>query len=110
MDAGQPGQDVDQQQEPRGHGGGERGHLQQRAAPATLLDAERAEHRVGGGRGRDRDGQRDEHGAAEAQQDEGVLALAEEHVLGGVRPVPHGAQAVAQGADPVDAGEKQRGQ
>ena len=53
-------------------------------------------------------GERGEHGAAEADEEHGVLGLAQERVLLLVVQLPHGAQAVPHRAHPADAGEQQQ--
>lgn len=78
LDAGQQGQDVQQEGEVGEDGDGERGELQQRAAPARPVQAEAVgapSHQRGGGRGR---GQGEEDGTAEADEDARVLDPAQQ--------------------------------
>ncbi|AEW96113.1 hypothetical protein SCATT_37420 [Streptantibioticus cattleyicolor NRRL 8057 = DSM 46488] len=108
VDAGQPGEQVGQEQEVGEHAEQEADGGQQDAADAGPADPGvlgGAAHRAGGVGGAAQGGGADQ---PEADQDQGVEALAHQRVLSLVVPFPHRPQAAAELTDPPDTGEQQR--
>lgn len=110
LHAGQQRQQVEQDQEVGEHRHEDGGQLEQHPAHAVLGDAQAVDRPADGGGGDGGHGEGRERGTAEADQEAGVLDLADDRVpLVHVVLLPHGPQAVPHGADPADAGEEQQG-